>query len=130
MPATEFITVAPAGSTGNNVHAGVGLPGIAHLLAIAFICEVAGATPTVTWKVQGAVDPLTVLDANAAWVDLPYVTPATDTLAQATIARTAVGEDLIWLAQSAIRLFRRIRLVTTANTNVTYRCEAHAQYRH
>lgn len=124
---TGPVFLAPTGTTGNNTHGSVRLPSVAHLLAIAFIAEAVGTT--VTWKTQGTIDPDATADGSAAWFDLPYVLPSTDTLAQVGIVRTTVGEDLIWLAQSHIRFFRRVRLVTSANTGVTYRAELYYQLR-
>jgi hypothetical protein len=94
---------------------------VALKLAVVFVAEVVGTT--VTWKTQGAIDHDQVSDANANWVDLPYITPASDTLSQSTIVRTTLGADVIWLARPEVRFFRRLRLVTTSNTGITYRAE-------
>lgn len=119
--------LAAPGSTGNNTHNGVKTAPLADDLAVLFVAEAVGTT--VTWKAQGAVEHDQISDANANWFDLPYILPSTDTLSQAAIVRTTTGGDIIWLAQAHIRFFRRIRLVTTANTGITYRAELYQQYR-
>jgi hypothetical protein len=119
--------LAPPGSTGNLTSASVGLSSVPGYVAVMYVAEVAGTTAT--WKVQGSIDPGQTTDANSIWFDVPYVLPSTDTLSQAAIVRTALGGDLIWLAGSHIRYFRKIRLVVSANTGQTYRAELHQQYR-
>jgi hypothetical protein len=122
---TGPIYLAPPGTTGNNTHASITANAAAGRLAVMYIAEVAGTTAT--WKVQGALDLPQVTDANANWFDMPYILPSTDTLSQAAIVRTSLGADLIWLALSQIRFFRRIRLVVSANTGQTYRGELYQQ---
>lgn len=119
---------APEGSTGNNTHPGVEIEPSIDLagLLLSFIVEVVGATPTVTYKWQvSADDPSTITDANAVWTDLNYILhgDTTEAVVAATRARTAVGSDTVvpFLGAKARQLFRRIRLVTSANTNVQYR---------
>lgn len=108
--------LAPAGTTGNNTHNGVCV-GAADAVAVSFIVEVAGGTPTVTWKVQGSLD-------NLNWFDVQYVTDASDTGAKTALTATAVGAQVIWLdTVSGSRFYDNFRLVTSSNTNVTYRCE-------
>jgi hypothetical protein len=121
------ILLAPPGTTGNNTHASVGASDRPAYLAVVYVAEVAGTTAT--WKVQGSMDHGTISDANSNWVDMPYVLPSTDTLSQAAIVRTSLGADVIWLAGSHIRYFRKVRLVVSANTGQTYRAELHQQYR-
>lgn len=118
------IAVAPTGSTGNNTHASVQIQAEAESESFEFVVEAVGATPTVTWKLQGSVDQPDVSDANSAWFDILYVTDATDTPAVATIASTTVGKKVVFADElNDIREYRKVRLVTTANTNVTYRCD-------
>lgn len=119
--------LAPAGSTGNNTHNGLAINADADAVQFKFIVEVAGATPTVTFKVQGTNDDPSTSDANAAWTDIPYIPANTNTSAVTTQTVTAVGSTIFFLdIQSGARFFRRYRVVTSANTNITYRCEAYA----
>jgi len=111
-------------SSGNNTHAGVR---IEPQKGLAFLLEVvtAGGTPTVTFTIQGSVDTEDVTDANATWFNMIYVTDASDTPSVAAIVSTAVGKKIIWMSNTDSRMYRRFRLVTSANTNITYRGSAH-----
>ena len=131
MSAVTRSLLAPAGSTGNNTHTSIGISPVSARLAATLIVEAVGATPTLTWKVQVSIDDTSVTDANSTWFDLIYFTPTTnDTAAVATRVVTAVGLDVVFpdTANDA-RFWRKARLVTTANTNVTYRGELISQYR-
>lgn len=120
------LNLAPTGSTGNVTGTGLNVNPPCDSVAFKFVVEVAGATPTVTFKIQGCVDDPSVSDANATWVDVPYITSNTDTVATTTQTATAVGGTVFFLDVAAgARFFRRYRVVTTANTNVTFRCEAY-----
>lgn len=121
----EQIIIAPVGSTGNNTHTGVQISGYGAMV-FQFVVENAGATPTVTWKIQASPDdPVAITDANARWYDLGYITDASDTISQSTRVATATGGQINFLANPVARQFRRWRVVTTANTNITYRVEAY-----
>lgn len=131
MSGINTTIMAPGGSTGNNTHQSVGLPAVSSRIAYKLVCEVAGGTPTVTWKIQVSADDTGITDANSTWYDLLYFTPTTnDTPATTTRVVTAVGSDAVFpdTANDA-RFWRKARLVTTANTNVTYRGELVTQYR-
>jgi hypothetical protein len=115
------VALAPNGSTGNNTHTGVSLDAAIEAAGIHFVVEAAGATPTVTFKVQGCLDDATVTDANAAWQDLAYLPAGTDTVATATQTVIAPGTTVEFFdLASGARFYRRYRVVTTANTNITY----------
>lgn len=115
--------LAGTGSTGNNTHPSVFIGSSYEAVVMKFVAEVAGATPTVTWKVQASPDGGDVTDANSAWFDVGYVTDASDTISQATRVRTTVGADIEFLSNPVARRYQKFRLVTSANTNVTYRGE-------
>ena len=122
----EKLSLAGVGSTGDNVHPGVSVQGTYETLAFQFVVEVVGATPTVAWKVQGSSDdPEDVSDANAHWFDVLYVTDSTDTSATAAQTATVVGAQVEFLSNPVARRYRRYRLVTSANTNVTYHADMH-----
>lgn len=119
------ISLAGTGTTGNNTHNGAHAGSEADAVEFRFIVEAAGATPTVTFKVQGTNDDTNVTDANAVWTDIPYIPANTNTSAITTQTVTVVGTTIFFLdINNGARFFRRFRLVTTANTNITYRCEA------
>lgn len=122
---------APAGSTGNNTHPSIGIPSVSARLAMTIVVEAQGATPTITWKAQVSIDDTSVSDANSTWYDLLYVTPTTnDTAATTARVTTALGTDVVFPDTfNDTRFWRKVRLVTTANTNTTYRGELVCQYR-
>jgi hypothetical protein len=121
------VFLAKTGSTGTVTSASVRTAPFADKLAVWFVVEAIGATPTVTWKAQFSPDLPEVSDATSVWIDLPYITTASDTLSQAALTRTTVGADAIWLANPQVRFVRKVRLLVSANTNVTFRCEMHQQ---
>jgi len=119
--ATKY-SLAPAGSTTNLTGSTVELTNIVEQAQVAFqfVVEAAGATPTVTFKYQGSLD-------GTNWYDLIYYSDANDTLSVATRVVTAVGASVQWLdTGNGSRLYRYYRVVTTADTNVTYRAELYA----
>ena len=110
--AFNTITLVPNGATGNNTHTAVDL-NVGDPVTIEFIVQVAGATPTVTWKAQGSMD-------NSNFYDVNYVTDSSDTAAATTRVATAVGRQIIFVSLGTYRKYRYYRIVTTSNTNVTY----------
>lgn len=121
--ATALASLAPTGSTGNATHPAIGVGGGADKVAVQLVVEVAGGTPTITWKVQGSLD-------GVNWYDVEYVTDATDTGAAATRTATAVGAQTEWLdLAGSSRFYNQYRLVTSSNTNITYRGELYYHQR-
>ena len=122
MAAATKYALAPTGSTGNVTGASVETTNIVEdaQIAFQFVVEVAGATPTITYKYQGSLD-------NVNWYDLIYFTDANDTLSVATRTVTAVGATVQWLdSGNNSRMYKFFRVVPTANTNITYRAEMYA----
>jgi hypothetical protein len=114
-------SLAPAGSTGNNTHSAVGISEGAERFAVQFVVEAVGGTPTVTWKAQGSMD-------GSNWYDVFYVTDASDTGAASTRTATAVGAQTEFLdLAGGSRFYNQFRIVTSSNTNVTYRAELWCQ---
>ena len=113
MASFRKITLAATGQTGNNTHTAVEVGDENSQSAFEFVVESVGATPTVTWKVQGSMD-------GSNFYDLAYLTDATDTVAVATRTATAVGRQIAFLSRPTDRFYRYFRVVTTLNTNVTY----------
>lgn len=109
--------LAPVGSTGNNTHSAVTLPDKYDGLVMQFNITAIGATPTVTYKFQGSMD-------ATNWFDVAYVTDANDTVAVATRSGTTVSAQIQFLSNPVARSYKYLRLVTSANTNVTYNADA------
>lgn len=117
----ELNTLADSGSTGNNTHDSVYFGGTYEQLAIQLVVEAVGATPQITWKVQGSVD-------NERWYDLAYITDASDTVAVAAMTVNPTSQDqgkVIFISNPVARRYKYFRVVTSANTNTTYRVEAY-----
>jgi hypothetical protein len=121
MPQIREYTLAATATTGNNTHTSVAVNEDAESVAMRFIVEAIGGTPTVTWKIQGSLYDSGTSDANSSWFDIPFVTDANETVSTTARTATAVGAQVQWLvAGVGRRFFRKFRLVTTSNTNVTY----------
>jgi len=124
---------AVSGSTGNNTHTSIRLSSPARGLGLALVVETGGATPTISWKVQGTFANDDVSDANATWFDALLLPAASDTVAAVPLVIPSPNAvtgfvSAVYIAQGNIRFLPRIRVVTTANTNVTYRVEIVQQY--
>lgn len=109
----ESHALAAAGSTGNNTHSALYVGGTYESVAFQFRATAVGATPTVSWKIQGSPD-------GTNYFDLGYITDASDTVATATRAVTTVSAQINFLSNPVARRYKYFRLVTSANTNVTY----------
>lgn len=124
--AVQKLQLAAPATTGNNTHAGVAPSGPVHIgadlsrVALELEITVAGATPTLTYKLQGANDDPSVADGAADWFDL-ILDPSDSDTGAASFVKTAVGVYVAYLRSH--RFARRYRLVTSANTNVTYEAE-------
>jgi hypothetical protein len=92
--------------------------GYTNAIAFQFVVEVAGGSPTVTYKFQGSFD-------NTNWYDIGYVTDAVDTVSQATRVRTAVGADILFISNPVARNYSYFRVVVTGNSNITWRAEGY-----
>ena len=115
MATFKAYTLAAAGQTGNNTHTGVEVTeDQGAQIALEFIVTVAGATPTVTYALQGSYD-----GTNYDTTGISMIPANTDTIA-ATRTVTAVAYYHSHVSQAQSRQYRYYRLVTTANTNVTY----------
>lgn len=113
----QSIELAPSGSTGNNTHDAAHVGGY-ETVALTLEIEAVGATPTVTFKFQGSHD-------STNWYDLAYVTDASDTLATAALTKTSTGEYTVFPSNTVARRYRYFRVVTSLNTNVTYKSTAY-----
>lgn len=107
-----------ASSTGNNTHPSFSLNDDVDMVALEFKVTAVGATPTVTLELQGSLDDGNVPDASSAWYRLA-LQPSGIGAAVDTDVKTAVGTS-VYFVNTQNRYARKVRLVTTANTNVTY----------
>lgn len=106
----------------NNIHASVEAPNDADSLIIEFRVTAVGATPTVTYTVQASDDGSEVSDANSDWYTI-FGLPSNGAAEVAiTGAASALGTIDFYL-ELARRPVRKLRLVTSLNTNVTYDSE-------
>ena len=113
----DLISLAPSGSVATGNGSTVRVEGY-DALALQFVVESAGATPTITFKFQGSLD-------GTNWYDIAYVTDANDTTATSTKTVTAVGASVMFLDNPVARKYKFVRVVPSANTNITYRAEAY-----
>lgn len=111
-------TLAAAGTTGNNTSPSVKIDDDTDIISAEFEITAAGATPTVTYKLQGSMDDTTVTDAASDWFDL-LTFPNDSSTEAVTQTKTAVGVYQL-ICDLKKRFARKVRLVVTANTNVTY----------
>ncbi len=97
------------------------------------ISELGGATPQVSWKIQSSLDGDQVADGSANWFDLACVAASNNPAAIPVVVNPATTSvsSVLWIAgggplgrQNPPRMIRRLRVVTSANTNVTYQVEA------
>lgn len=119
--------LANVGSTGNNTHASVGADGFtdADVLSLEFEITAVGGTPTISWLFQGSMDGPDVTDAASDWFALEVLPSDSAVESAAVQTKTAVGvyESSVEIARRPIR---KVRLVTSANTNVTYEADIYA----
>lgn len=117
--------LAPVGSTGNNTHASVNVNEDAEVLAAEFEITAVGATPTVSFLYQGSFDGPEVADGASDWFPLSILPGDTNVESVAVQTKTAVG-----VYPSSVEVARRpvkkVRLITSLNTNVTYEAELYA----
>ena len=119
-------TLAPKGSTGTGSFA-IGGMDSAGAVCLEFQIEAAGATPTITYKLQGSVNvrPDDPNPPTEFFEDLELLQTDTATAHLKTDTKTAVGTYIYWVEGLLPRAFRRYQLVTSANTNVTYSARLH-----
>jgi hypothetical protein len=112
-------------TTGNNTHQSVGLTQDAISACVDFRCTAIGATPTVTFVVQGSFDDPSVADASSTFVTAFVYPVGSDTGTAAPAAVTTVSSNPVFLAGPSGRFYKKVRVVTSANTNVTYEAKVH-----
>ena len=125
MAATRLLgKLAAAGSTGNATHASVAVPSGVDVLLVEFEVTAIGATPTVTYDVQVSLDDPAIPDASSDWVSPFGLKSSSATEADIAGTVTTVSVEA-WTLDLLKRPCRKVRLVTSANTNVTYEADLH-----
>jgi hypothetical protein len=113
--------LAPVGSTGNNTHASTTVPESADVLAVEFEITAIGAGPTVTFKLEGSLDDDSVAAVDSDWFDLAML-PSVSSVELVTDTQTTV-DAFAYFIDTRRRFARKVRLVTSLNTNVTYQAQ-------
>lgn len=88
---------------------------VAGPAGVAIITSTVGATPSVTVNIQGSVDLVT-------WFNIPYAlvaTPSTFVTTALTITTAVTTAYLLQTPTQPDKLYRYVKLVLSANTNVT-----------
>src|SRR5438105_13070779 len=102
MSAIWPAVLAPGASTGNNSHTQIGVAPHVDRLGVEFVVEVAGATPTVTFKLQGT---FVTAPTSTDWFDL-FVIPSDSDTGTITKVVTAVGRYGTFLSQGQTRFIK------------------------
>lgn len=114
MAAFQKIALDATGTTSTHTTGSGIIPtGRTDTVCLEFIIEAVGATPTITWKLQASFD-------NVNFVDVELLPAASET-AVATVTQTGTGTYHHFVAQSAVRKWPYYQIVSSSNTNVTYR---------
>lgn len=113
--------LAPVGSTGDNTHASTTMPESADVLAVEFEITAIGVGPTITFKLEGSFDDDSVIAADSDWFDLAML-PAASAVELSSDTQTTIGA-FAYFIDTRRRFARKIRLVTSLNTNVTYEAQ-------
>lgn len=102
------------GSTGNASGTVQHADGLGQRVAVEFKVEAVGATPTVSWQVEGSIN-------GTDWFSCDLI-QADGTVAgsNAVVTQTAVGTQIRYVDGLDKRWFSALRVRTTANTNVTF----------
>ena len=111
------------GSTGNTTHQSVGLSQDAISACVDFRATVVGTT--VTFVVQGSFDDPQTVDASSLWVTAFVYPVGSDTGTAAPAAVTTVSSNPVFLSGPSGGFYKKIRIVTSANTGITYEAKVH-----
>ena len=121
MSLNNHIEIAAKGSTGTGRKSALIDGTAASRLMIEFEVEAVGATPTVTFTIQGSMD-------GTTWTDMQYVTLDSSVAAsKAGIVVTTVSKTHRFVDGLDKRFPHYIAVNVTANTNVTFSARAHSE---
>ena len=127
MPAFNMQTLLPSGSNTNQTSASKPVAPDTDAVAFRIVCEAIGATPAITWLIQGAMDDVGVPDANSFFEPVGYAdSKVNDTnivFAAITGPIVAGTQQTIFSSLIKTRPYRKYRVVISGILNVTYRVE-------
>ena len=90
--------------------------------AVQFTIESVGATPAISWTVQGSLD-------GSRWYDLEYLTPdsavAASKAAITSVTTGVLNATLLYLDGLDRRFFKYFAVNVSANTNCTFNAQLH-----
>lgn len=116
--------VATTGTTGTGRHAIGNMAEASSPILFVFEVESVGATPTVTFTLQGVMNE----GAAADWQDINYVTgDSAAAAAKTAITKTTTGKTWLFVDGLDKRFFDQLAINVSANTNVTYSVRAYFQ---
>ena len=119
----QDIIIAPAGSAAIQQYRALNVM-TAPLLAVEFVVESAGATPTITFNVQG-LKPGGSAAVSTDWVNLALLDmDASVATSNAAITLTAVGRTVKYLDGLDRRFIAGVAVNVTANTNIVFHANA------
>lgn len=128
MAGFNMQTLIAAGATTNQTSASKPINPDTDYVCFRIVCEAIGATPAISWLIQGSSDDAAVTDGNSFFFPIGYVldgsggSPDTVTFAARTGPIVAGTAQEIYPA-SAFRKYRKYRVVISGDVNVTYRVE-------
>lgn len=117
-------TLHAAGSTGTGVGSELTLGALDggtpfdQLVAVQFEVSAVGATPTVTFQIEGTLD-------GVNWFAVARYSESSDTVDATPVTVTAVGRTIKFF-DIRKRPLLKLRVNVTANTNVTFNAKAWA----
>lgn len=114
----QTVLALPSGTTGNVNGASVSVPPEVEQIAVQYVVEAVGATPTVTFVTQVSLD-------GTNWFAALTLGDTNDTPAASSKTMTAVGVQHEYIDLGVARDWPFLRVVTSANTNSTVRAEVY-----
>jgi hypothetical protein len=119
MALQNRVELAPKLSTGTGRFSAAGLSSARRVYVRVEVTAV-GATPTMTYTIQGSDD------GGVTWQDIQYVTPDSSVAAsKAAVVVTTVSVAQYFIDGLDKRFFDQIAVNVSANTNVTFKADAY-----
>lgn len=107
------ITLAGSGTTGTGRFSAAGMDEFSHVAVVVNRTAI-GATPAISWTVQGSLD-------GTNWTDVAYVTSdATVASSKAPQTTATVAQTILFVDGLDKRRFTHLAVNVSANTNITF----------